>query len=71
MPVVTVQMYEGRTIDQKRELVKGLTDVMVSVAGVKAEGVHVVIEEVKRENWSIGGLLWPDRQASGEGATPA
>jgi 4-oxalocrotonate tautomerase len=62
MPVVTVQMYEGRTIDQKRELVKGLTDVMVRVTAVKAEGVHVLIEEVKRENWSIGGLLWPDRQ---------
>jgi 4-oxalocrotonate tautomerase len=63
MPVVTVQMYEGRSIDQKRELVKGLTDVMVRVTGVKAEGVHVVIDEVKHENWSIGGLLWPDRQA--------
>ena len=62
MPIVTVQMYEDRTVDQKRELVKELTDVMVRVTGVNAEGVHVVIEEVKRENWSIGGLLWPDRQ---------
>lgn len=63
MPVVTVQMYDGRTIDQKRELVKGITDVMVRVTGVKAEGVHVIIDEVKRENWSIDGLLWPDRQS--------
>ncbi|HTZ37300.1 MAG TPA: 4-oxalocrotonate tautomerase [Stellaceae bacterium] len=62
MPMVTVQMYEGRTLDQKRELVKGITDVVVRVTGNKPEGVHVVIEEVKRENWSIGGLLWPDRQ---------
>jgi 4-oxalocrotonate tautomerase len=62
MPVVTVAMYDGRSLDQKRELVKGITDVVSRVTGVTPEGVHVIIEEVKREHWSIGGLLWPDRQ---------
>ena len=62
MPVVTVQMYDGRTLDQKRELVKGITDVVARVTGVSEEGVHVIIDEVKREHWSIGGRLWPDRQ---------
>lgn len=62
MPVVTLQMYDGRSLDQKRELVKGITDVVSRVTGVTPEGVHVIIEEVKRENWSIGGKLWPDRQ---------
>jgi 4-oxalocrotonate tautomerase len=62
MPFVTVSMYEGRTLDQKRELVKGITEVVARVTGVTPQGVHVVIDEVKRENWSIGGLLWPDRQ---------
>ena len=62
MPVVTVSMYEGRSLDQKRELAKGITEVVSRVTGVEPAGVHVVINEVKRENWSIGGLLWPDRQ---------
>ena len=62
MPVVRVSMYDGRTIDQKRELVKGITDVVSRVTGVTPQGVHVIIDEVKREDWSIGGLLWPDRQ---------
>jgi 4-oxalocrotonate tautomerase len=62
MPVVTVQMYEGRTLDQKRELVQGITEVVARVTGNNPEGVHVIIDEVKRENWSIGGRLWPDRQ---------
>ncbi len=62
MPVVTVQMYEGRTLDQKRELVQGITDVVARVTGNSPDGIHVIIDEVKRENWSIGGLLWPDRQ---------
>jgi len=62
MPVVTVDMYEGRSLDQKRELVRDITAVVARVTGVPASGVHVVINEVKRENWAIGGLLWPDRQ---------
>lgn len=62
MPMVSVWMYEGRSLDQKRELVQGITDVVTRVTGVSAQGVHVVIEEKKRENWSIGGKLWPDRQ---------
>ena len=33
MPIVTVQMYDGRTLDQKRELVKGITDVVARVTG--------------------------------------
>ena len=62
MPVVTIAMYDGRSLDQKRELVKGVTDVVARVTGNPPDSVHVVIEEVKRENWAIGGLLWPDRQ---------
>ncbi len=62
MPIVTVSLYDGRSLDQKRELVKGITEVVARVAAVPPEAVHVVIDEVKRENWSIGGLLWPDRQ---------
>ena len=62
MPVVTIAMYDGRSLDQKRELVKGVTDVVCRVTGNPPEAVHVVIEEVKRENWAIGGLLQPDRQ---------
>jgi 4-oxalocrotonate tautomerase len=74
MPIVTVAMYEGRTLDQKREIVKGITDVVARVTGNSPESVHVVIDEVKRENWAIGGLLQPDRQparAAAPAASPA
>ena len=68
MPIMTVQMYDGRTLDQKRELVKEITDVVARVTGNSPEGVHVIIEEVKREHWANGGLLTPDRLAA-RGAT--
>jgi 4-oxalocrotonate tautomerase len=57
MPFVTIKMYEGRTPKQKRELVKRVTDAVVSAIGATPEGTHVVIEDVKREHWAIGGVL--------------
>jgi 4-oxalocrotonate tautomerase len=64
MPVVTIAMFDGRSIEQKRELVKGVTEVVARVTGNPLDAVHVIIEEVKRENWSIGGTLSTDRQAA-------
>lgn len=64
MPVVRIEMYDGRSLDQKRQLVKEVTDTVARITGNSPEGVHVIIDEVKRENWAIGGQLWPDRQAA-------
>jgi 4-oxalocrotonate tautomerase len=56
-------MYDGRTLDQKRELVKGITEVVARVTGNAPDVVHVLIEEVRREHWANGRLLAPDRAA--------
>jgi len=61
MPVVTIAMFDGRTMEQKRELVEGVTEVVARVNGNALDAVHVIIDEVKRENWSIGGVLTTDR----------
>ncbi len=62
MPIVTIAMYEGRSQDQKRELIKGVTEVVCRVTGNTPDAVHVLIDDVKRENWAIGGILGSDRQ---------
>ena len=56
MPVVIVEMWEGRTIEQKKQLVKGITDSFVKI-GTPAEVVHVVLNDVPKHNWAIGGKL--------------
>jgi 4-oxalocrotonate tautomerase len=61
MPVVTVQMWEGRTLEQKRALVAAITEAMVVHAGAKPDGLHVVIQEIPRENWGRAGVLGVDR----------
>ena len=61
MPIIRVEMFEGRNVDQKRELAKALTAEMVRVTGVGEASVNVVIDELKKENWAAGGELYADQ----------
>jgi 4-oxalocrotonate tautomerase len=63
MPLVRVSMLEGRTVDQKRQIVEEITQTICNVCGVSAEGVDVMIEELSRDNWSHGGVLYSERGA--------
>lgn len=61
MPVVTIQMWTGRTVEQKRQLVAAITDAMVEHADADPSGLHVIIQEHDRENWGRAGVLGVDR----------
>jgi 4-oxalocrotonate tautomerase len=65
MPVVRISFYEGRSVAQKREIAEVITDALVRIAGSKREGVHVMFDNVAREDWVIGGA--PETKA-GAGA---
>ncbi len=57
MPIIRVEMFPGRTADQKRDLARELTDGFVRACGGPGDRLHVVITEVERENWGVGGEL--------------
>lgn len=60
MPTINVQMFEGRTLEQKRAFVQAVTDATCTALGCKPESVDIIIEDVKKENWATGGKLWCD-----------
>ncbi len=66
MPVVTVQMWPGRTVEQKRRLVKAITEAMVEHADAKPRNLHVIIQDVELENWGLAGVLGVDREDTGD-----
>ena len=56
MPVISVEMWEGRTLEQKKKLVKGLTDAFVNI-GTPAESVQVILNDHPRSCWAHNGKL--------------
>ena len=62
MPVITVQMYTGRTPEQKRKLVRALTEAMVQHAGCKPNNLHIILQEVPKENWALAGVMGDERE---------
>mgnify|MGYP001562827667 CR=1 FL=1 len=61
MPLIRVEMWEGRNPDLKRKLVKELTKVIVGILGCHEQAVTVVINDIPKHNWGIGGELASDR----------
>ena len=61
MPEIYVHAVEGRTIDQKRSLVKDITDAVVRNFAVPAEAVVVQIVESAKSSKAKGGVLFSER----------
>jgi 4-oxalocrotonate tautomerase len=61
MPVVTVETWEGRSVDQKRRLVEVMTAAMVEHFDCKAENTFVIIHDIPKESWGHAGQLSIDK----------
>ena len=64
MPEVYIHAIEGRTLEQKRALVKEVTDAVVRNFKVAPEAVMVQILESPKELKAKGGVLFSDRPPS-------
>ena len=60
MPVVIVEMWAGRNLDQKRQLVEGITESFAKI-GTSADAVQIIIKDNAKDNWAIGGRLVSER----------
>lgn len=61
MPEIMVYCAEGRSAEQKKSLMKDLTDAMVKNFGVPAEVVTVQIVEAPKTNKAKGGIPFTER----------
>jgi 4-oxalocrotonate tautomerase len=68
MPIIKVEMFTGRNREKKRALAKALTDAFVETCGGTAQSVQIIIEDIEKENWGVGGALaidlYPDAPAA-------
>jgi 4-oxalocrotonate tautomerase len=61
MPIITVEASAGRTLEQKRGLVKDITEAVVKNYKVSPDIVTIVIREIADEHLSKAGILKCDR----------
>ena len=61
MPTIRVELFEGRTIEQKRALAQALTEATVRTLGGSPDSVDIVFFDIARHDWATGGALWADK----------
>lgn len=64
MPVIKIEMFPGRTLDQKRAIAKAVTDSFVESAKATPQSVHIIFSEVAQDDWAVAGELCSDRAAT-------
>ena len=60
MPRVIIEAIEGRSVEQKRGLVRDITEAVIKNFNVRPEVVSVVIREISKENLAKAGKLFID-----------
>jgi 4-oxalocrotonate tautomerase len=60
MPTIRVEMFEGRTAEQKRALAKELTEACVRAIGASPSSVDILFYDIAKQDWATGGTLWSD-----------
>lgn len=60
MPIIQIQLLEGRSVNQIKEIVSSVTNAVVETAQVPAENVRVIVTEVAPTHWAVAGKTKAD-----------
>ncbi|MGM7702871.1 2-hydroxymuconate tautomerase [Pseudalkalibacillus sp. Hm43] len=56
MPIAQIHILEGRSKEQKRTLIKEVTEAIHRSTGTDIERIRVLLYEIPNENWATGGV---------------
>jgi len=63
MPVIEVTLVQGRTPEQLRALITGLTEATMTAIGAAKPSIRVVLREVPRTHFAAGDETIAERDA--------
>jgi 4-oxalocrotonate tautomerase len=63
MPLIEVTLVEGRSAEQLRALISGVTQAAVAAVDAPVDAVRVVIREVPATHWAAGDVTIAERRA--------
>jgi 4-oxalocrotonate tautomerase len=56
MPIATIYLLEGRTPEQKKELIKNVSSAIIHTLAAPPESVRVILNEMPFDHYGIAGL---------------
>lgn len=60
MPLIQVDMFEGRSAEIKRDFVETITRETCRVLKCEPGAVQIILRDVKKSDWASGGVLWSE-----------
>ncbi len=60
MPMIHVELFEGRTPQQKSEFAQAVTREAVKILGCSADSVELIYTDIKKQDWATAGVLWSE-----------
>ncbi len=57
MPIISVELFEGRSRQQREEFSKAVTEAAVSILKAPVDHTWVVFKEYPKSYWAMGGRL--------------
>lgn len=64
MPIIRIDLLEGRSDERKRALIRNVTAAVVESLGVAPEQVRVLVSEYAPDDWAVGGVSFAERAAT-------
>ncbi len=60
MPIVRIELLEGRSMEQKRAAAEAVTRELARTCGCKEESVQVIFSDIAKSEWALNGTLLSD-----------
>ena len=61
MPLAQISLWAGRSLDEKRKVVEEVTEAISRALDYPKDNIRVILYELPKENWGIGGKLATER----------
>ena len=66
MPIISVVIGEGRSLEKKRDFIRALTRAATETLDVRAEQVRVVLNETPLDHYAVAGVTFAETAQQGQ-----
>ncbi len=61
MPSIHIELFEGRTPAQKKELAVAITKETARILQCDESAVNIIYTDIKKQDWATAGVMWSEK----------